>query len=347
MIKIPVIVSLLVISALSVAAQNYSVVPGKSVGAISLGLTRDAVWLELGKPSQVKRWPGGMLRDSWEAPAKPNSEEPPIFLNVIFRGRRVVQIEFNDPKYKTAEGIAVDSTLAQFREAYKRPLVRAYVYDDGEGSGYVGYYYDAQKRGIAFTFGTQDQFDARTVPEALRVHAAATSVIPEPRGKPTRAKDEVPVPKNATSQEFFQHANQNAAIINVITQFWAGLGELDADKLKQQMAWPITIVEPSRTGRVRSTVMNNPADFDLEFDKTPKTAIEKHRSEFYGIKPTGFVVQMISQSLASVSYTYVLPRDLVQRDLKLKGRIFKAVTILRRDERPGSPWRIMFTTVPA
>ncbi|HXD34811.1 MAG TPA: hypothetical protein VN643_27070 [Pyrinomonadaceae bacterium] len=351
MIKTLAISLFLVACSFSIAAQDYSVAPGKHVGEISLGMPRDAVWLSLGKPTKVMRWPRGLLKDSWLGPEHPNSEETQIFLNVIYRARRVVQIEFNEPKYKTGEGISVDNTLAQFRAAYKRPIVKAFGYDDGEGSGYVGYYYDAMKRGIAFTFRTQDQFDARTIPEALCVHVAGSQVIVEPRGKPQRPTDEVPLPKDAASQQF-QHASKKAdrqsspEIIAVINQFWQGLGELDAEKLKQTMDWPITIVEVSPSGRTRSLVMNNPTEFDQEFMKTPAPAREKHRSEFYGVRPVGFVVELIGSNLASVSYGYRLPRDIIEKD-PAKGQINKAVAILRRNDRPGSPWRIIFITLPA
>lgn len=203
MIKILAISLLVIACSCPIAAQDFSVKPGKQVGEIKLGATRDAVWLLLGKPAQIKRWPGGLIKDAWLGPKKPNSEEPQIFLNVIYRARRVAQIEFNDAKYKTDKGISIDSTLAQFRVAYPHPLVKAFGYDDGEGSGYVGYYFDSRKSGIAFTFRTQDQFDARTVPEALCVHVAGSAVIAEPHGKPHRARDEVPVPKDVGATHNF------------------------------------------------------------------------------------------------------------------------------------------------
>lgn len=335
---------------IDISAQDYSVTPGKHVGAIKLGMTRDAVWLTLGRPTQIKRWPGGVIKDSWLGPENPNSEEAQIFLNVIYRARRAVQIEFNEPKYKTGEGISIESTLAQFRSAYKRPLARAYGYDDGEGSGYVGHYFDAVKRGIAFTFRTQDLFDARTVPEALCVHAAGSQVIVEPHGKPHRSRDEIPVPKETAVQVLFQHTvrqkSEPGTVTNVINQFWQGLGELDSDRLKQTMDWPVTLVEVSSSGRTRSTVINHPGEFDEQFMKTPEAAREKHRSEFYGTKPIGFAVQMIGSNLATVSYGYRLPRDIVKKD-PMKGKINKAVAVLRRDTRPGSPWRIILITIPA
>src|SRR4030095_214129 len=134
----------IVLWSLSTFAQDNLVVPGKSVGSLHIGDTRDAALNTFGKPSKTERLRSGLLKDSWLGPEpRSGSEETQVFLHVIYRARRVVQIEFNDPKYKTAGGISVSSTLAEFRAQHKRPRVRAFIYDDGEGSGYVGYYYDA------------------------------------------------------------------------------------------------------------------------------------------------------------------------------------------------------------
>ena len=188
--------TIVVLLSLSAFGQDSLVVPGKSVGSLRIGDTRDAALNTFGKPTSTKRLRSGLLKDSWLGPEPPSgSEGTQIFLHVIYRARRVVQIEFNDPKYKTAAGVSIASTLAEFRAQHKRPKARAYVYDDGEGSGYVGYYYDAVAEGIAFSFGTQDLFDANTIPEALRIHAPGVPVIIDPGGKPTRANDERPVEK--------------------------------------------------------------------------------------------------------------------------------------------------------
>jgi hypothetical protein len=189
-------IAFLLVLSLPVFAQDNLVVPGKSVGSLRIGDARDAALNTFGKPTRTRRLRSGLLKDSWLGPEpRSGSEETQVFLHVIYRARRVVQIEFNDPKYKTAGGISVSSTLAEFRAQHKRPRVRAFIYDDGEGSGYVGYYYDAVAGGIAFSFGTQDNFDANTIPEALRIHAPGVPVIPDPGGKPTPANDERPVEK--------------------------------------------------------------------------------------------------------------------------------------------------------
>ena len=133
----------------------------------------------------------------------------------------------------------------------------------------------------------------------------------------------------------------------VIRQFWDGLGHLDADKMKQSLDWPVTIIESSMTNSKQAIALRNPLEFDEEFKRTPASAVEKGRSEFFGTKLLAFRVEMLGPNLASVTYSYHLPRDLVARDPKSKGGVFNAVTVLRRNPREGNRWRIVFITVPA
>ena len=342
--------SIILLLSVCVSAQDHTVVPGKRVGPVRLGDMRAATLESLGKPSETKRWRSGLVKDSWRGPEPPaNSEESQIFFNVIYRAGRVVQIEFNDPKYKTADEISIESTLAQFRAKHIRPRVWAFTYDDGEGSGFVGYYYDDVREGIALSFGTQDYFDAGMIPEALRVHAAGQSVIFDPGGKRTRANDEKPIEKSRSDN---QHANQALArarksveIETVVRQFWEGLGRLDAEGMKMLLDWPVTIVEAAEVGNKQS-VIHNPQEFDESFKRTPEAALARGKSEFYGTRLGGFNVQMLNANLASVSYVCQLPKDIVAKNPASRSERFKAQTMLRRDPQRGNKWRIVFITVP-
>lgn len=347
LVKLLFVSSVMLLLSFSVLAQDNAIVPGKSVGAVRLGDTRDAVFLTLGKPSETKRWRSGLVRDSWSGPAPAaGSEDSQIFFRVLYRAGRVVQIEFNDPKYKTATGISIESTLTEFRAQYKRPAVRAYVYDDGEGSGFVGYYYDSVRGGLAFSFGTQDYFDATMIPEALRVHPAGQPVIPDPGGKPTRANDERPIekPKNQHTAKPRPDRRDTTGIESVVRQFWDGLGRLDAEGLKQLLWWPVMIVEASVSSNKQS-VLGNPREFDEAFKHTPEAALKRGKSEFYGTRLSAFSVQLLNANLASVAYVCQLPRDVVSASPSSNRARFNAVTILQRE--PGSrQWKIVLITVP-
>jgi len=340
--------AVILLLSLSVLAQDNEIVPGKSVGRVRLGDTRDAVFMTLGKPSETKRWRSGLVKDSWVGPEKPSgSAGSQIFFHVLYRAGRVVQIEFNDPKYKTAAGVSIDSTLAQFRRSHPRPSVRALTYDDGEGSGFVGYYYDDVRGGIAFSFGTQDYFDSTTIPEALRVHVAGQLVIPDPGGKPTKANDERPVekPKSEHGNKPDAQGRNSAELEGVIREFWNDLGRLDADGLKRLLDWPVMIVEASDRGNKQS-VLGHPQDVDEAFKRTPESALKKGRSEFYGTRLSAFNVQMLNSNLASVAYVCQLPRDLVAAGPVSNRARFNALTLLQRDTNHSHRWSIILITVP-
>lgn len=204
--------------AASAAPQNSTsaplvVVPGKSAGKVWLGATRATVHRLLGKPGQtsVRKLIGGprggvrylpgtqsmtsVLVDEWLGPVPKDgwSGEGQRRFAVIFHLNRAVQLEWNAPQYRTAGGISVSSSLAQFRRFF-RPVLSSYLFAE-DGGGFRWYVYDDVKRGLAFTFGGQDNYDARIQPETLRIHRPGYAVIPDPGGKPIKANDEIPVSK--------------------------------------------------------------------------------------------------------------------------------------------------------
>lgn len=190
--------NLAIYSASPAVAGEYTVVPGHSVGRIRLGATRATVLSILGQPSKSAKWRSGPTQDTWLGPVPPNNkygfaDSPQTFVNVIYRNNRVVQIEFNSPKFRTSSGISTRSNLAQFRSRFGKPRVRAYGYEFPDGGSAIIYYYDAARTGITFSVGVQDNFDATTKPNELRVHSPGVPVLPDPGGRPAEPKDEVPV----------------------------------------------------------------------------------------------------------------------------------------------------------
>src|ERR1700737_440051 len=76
-------------------ADEYLLVPSKSVGIISLGMTPDEVIEKLGKPDrqQLPRW------------VEYSQNGAP--LDVFFRQGAVSEIRFGSKKYKTADGMSL------------------------------------------------------------------------------------------------------------------------------------------------------------------------------------------------------------------------------------------------
>ena len=190
------VVALVVALAATARADNL-VVPGERVGAVRLGATISQVHHLLGRPSKTSQWKSGETQDSFLG-AKPaldadkQEKSPRRNLTVIYRKNRVVQIEFNSPAFRTSRGISVASSLSDFRRAYGPAKAKAFGMDLDEG-GYVAYYFDNSKRGIAFSFGTQDYFDATIKPEDIRIYKRGTKVLPDPGGKSQAANDEKPI----------------------------------------------------------------------------------------------------------------------------------------------------------
>lgn len=179
----------------AIAVAPIPIVPGKSAGKIWLGAPRETVRRILGKPDatsvrgnsiSVDQWLGAEVKDA-------DGNVSQRRFAVIYRGDRAAQIELNSPRYSTAQGISMHSSLAQFRKFF-RPSPRAYLYSEG---GFRYYAYDDTRRGLAFAFGAQDSYDARVLPEILVIHRRGVRMIVNPGGEPITANDEISIRKTA------------------------------------------------------------------------------------------------------------------------------------------------------
>lgn len=157
--------SLIIASCLSLlfvttaAAQNYEIVPGRRIGLIEIGMTRQAVHDKLGKPSGTYALRGrGYRGDYWFASDNSNT------LRVFYNGAgRVFQISVTSPRFATPEGLTSASTLADVKRHYPNlKVLRMSARRD------IDYYYDSA-RGIAFEF--TDQMDAHSTSLSMRLYA--------------------------------------------------------------------------------------------------------------------------------------------------------------------------------
>jgi hypothetical protein len=162
----------------SAAAQNYDIVPGRRIGLIEIGMTRQAVHAKLGKPSGTYALRGpGYRGEYWDASDNSNN------LRVFFNGAgRVFQISVTSPRFTTPEGLTSSSSLADVRRTYKNLKVLRM-----SARGDIDYYYDSG-RGIAFE--VTDQMDAHAHSSSLVMRLYAILVF-KPGSSPQSEPDEL------------------------------------------------------------------------------------------------------------------------------------------------------------
>lgn len=109
-LRLPVVVlGAAAFAAVSAAADSTSIVPGRSIGPIKIGMTRTAVYRELGTPgfTNVAGGNRNAVYDDWTITFRGTGTSAPAFII----GSRVT-------RYRTSNGIRVGSTVSRLRAAY-------------------------------------------------------------------------------------------------------------------------------------------------------------------------------------------------------------------------------------
>jgi hypothetical protein len=161
---------LLLLFALSAAAQDFKIEPGRRIGKIELGASRQTVHQTLGKPSATYRAPGRLTGEVWMATTGND-------VRIVYRGGRVVQIKVTSASFVTPEGLTTNSSLVDVQKHHKN-LVKTSRFVHGSGGGLINYYDDV-RRGIAFEFTAVDSETPNFKPYAIVVHRAGQRVMPE------------------------------------------------------------------------------------------------------------------------------------------------------------------------
>jgi hypothetical protein len=152
------------------AQGDYDIVPGRRIGKIEIGMSRQAAHGALGKPTGAYRLSRGYQGEYWIS-ASDNT------LRVIYdQAGRVYQVSVTSPRFTTPEGLTTESSLGDIRSHYRN--LKALHFTARADIDY----YDAVRQGIAFEF-TQ-RYDAHS-PQAMRlyailIHRQGSSVLPEP-----------------------------------------------------------------------------------------------------------------------------------------------------------------------
>ena len=156
------------------------VVPGKSLGRISIGESRGDVLTSMNiEPTNHYEFKGGLSEDIWII-AAPNNRGATTHtsVSVWYLNTPVVQIELSS----TNDGLRLASfnSLIAKDPNLKRSFYNIDCYNSsGEwAGGCVQCYYDDFKKGIAYGVGLQDALVLERKPDCIIIHTAGKSVIP-------------------------------------------------------------------------------------------------------------------------------------------------------------------------
>ncbi len=171
--------------------MKESIQPGKAIGKLRLGMgVAEALRLR-GKPQNVEKvglsthkkpkpsptaykellwWEGG------------TADEPESWLVALVKGEKILQLSAMGAGYVLPTGISTLSDFTKVRKAYPKLAVHAGYFGSEEEPGYVGYFFDEPRHGVAFTIGTQDDIATynslpKSPPESIVVHPARQKVL--------------------------------------------------------------------------------------------------------------------------------------------------------------------------
>ncbi len=162
-----------------------NVVPGRSLGRVSLGFTRAQVHRALGKPDKTLKLKSGLTDDIWRAKTtavKPdgwgNTRVVRHKVEVLYRRGRVVQIEATSPVFVTRSGFSTQTPLQVLDTSLNPKRFYTYASPGDDVGGALMYYLNQVQAGIAFEYGpAQDTWARREGSDTLIVHPKSVPVI--------------------------------------------------------------------------------------------------------------------------------------------------------------------------
>lgn len=158
----------------AVSGQDGGITPGRKIGKVALGMTRQTVHRSLGAPSGTYDLPGrGYKGDYWFS--QDNSNTLRVFYD---RSGRVYQVSATSPRFTTPEGITTGSSLAEVKRQFPNLKVLRMT-----KRGDIDYYYDSRK-GLAFEFTERLEENG----SAMRLYAI---LVFKPGSKPQPEPDEL------------------------------------------------------------------------------------------------------------------------------------------------------------
>ena len=182
-------------------SKSPNVVPGKSLGKITLGMTPAQVHRLLGKPDKTLRLSNGLLDDVYKA-KKTRDRGADAFprtvrdtIEVLYKGSKAVQLEATSPTFRTRSRLSTLSPLRDLERIINPKRYSTYGYG-GDPGGALKYYLDGQGIGLAFeSEPSQDVWFKESPAHAIIVHRKGVPVIPDQGGEFQSTEAQVP-PEN-------------------------------------------------------------------------------------------------------------------------------------------------------
>jgi hypothetical protein len=163
-----------------------TILPGKGIGKLMLGMTEKQAVVAMGKPSD--RRVVGMSTNTNPKPAKTpytllfwqdktaRGEDAMVAgVYAYLRGGKVVQLTAQSGSSELANGVSTASRFKEVRKKYPKITVASGYFGSEDEPGYVGYFFLVRDKGVMFHSGTQDDIYAAlpdTMVDAITVHPA-------------------------------------------------------------------------------------------------------------------------------------------------------------------------------
>ena len=178
-----------------VHAAEPNVIPGKSLGRISIGFTTAQVHKALGKPDKTFKLKNGLTDDIYTSKRLSSKNRQSIHhkIEILYKSGQVIQIEATSPIFVTPSGLSTDTSIVVLNK--KLNPKRFYVYESpgDDVGGALMYYLDQVESGIAFEYGaTQDIWFKDFGSSTLIVHRKGVPVLQDQDWKFYQAYSYVP-----------------------------------------------------------------------------------------------------------------------------------------------------------
>ena len=171
--------------------MKETITPGKGVGKLGLGMPvvealrlrgkpQSTEWVALSTQNNPKPVPTAFLELLWWEGG--TADEPESWLVALVKGEKILQLSAMGAGYVLPTGISTLSDFTKVRKAYPKLMVHAGYFGSEDEPGYVGYFFDDPRNGVAFIIGTQDDISTynglpKSTPESIVVHPVRQKVL--------------------------------------------------------------------------------------------------------------------------------------------------------------------------